>query len=71
MAAKIGDIVRFLNSVGGGRITKIKDNIAYVEDEDGFETPTLIKECVVVNPAVDNTSAKIESKLQQLPKQKE
>lgn len=49
--AKTGDMVRFLNSVGGGRITKIKDNIAYVEDEDGFETPVLIKECVVVGTA--------------------
>lgn len=49
--AKVGDIVRFLNSVGGGRITKIKDNIAYVEDEDGFETPALIRECVVVGTA--------------------
>ena len=49
--AKIGDMVRFLNSVGGGRITKIKDNIAYVEDEDGFETPVLIRECVVVGTA--------------------
>ena len=48
--AQIGDIVRFLNSVGGGRITKIKDNIAYVDD-DGFETPVLLKECVVVTPA--------------------
>lgn len=46
--AKVGDIVRFLNSVGGGKITKIKDNIAYVEDADGFETPVLIRECVVV-----------------------
>lgn len=49
--AKIGDIVRFLNSVGGGRVTKIKDNIAYVEDEDGFETPVLLRECVVVGQA--------------------
>lgn len=49
--AKVGDIVRFLNSVGGGRITKIKDNIAYVEDEDGFETPALVRECVVVGSA--------------------
>lgn len=46
--AKIGDIVRFLNTTGGGRITKIKDNLAYVEDEDGFETPVLMRECVVV-----------------------
>lgn len=49
--AKIGDTVRFLNSVGGGRITKIKDNVAYVEDEDGFETPVLVRECVVVGEA--------------------
>lgn len=49
--AKVGDLVRFLNTVGGGRITKIKDNIAYVEDEDGFETPVLVRECVVVGTA--------------------
>lgn len=48
--AKTGDLVRFLNSVGGGIITRIEGNIAYV-DEDGFETPVLLKECVVVTPA--------------------
>ena len=54
--AKAGDLVRFLNSVGGGRITRIKDNIAYVEDEDGFETPVLIRECVVVGEAPKATT---------------
>lgn len=49
--AKTGDIVRFLNSVGGGKIVRIKDNIAYVEEDDGFETPVLLRECVVVTPA--------------------
>ncbi len=49
--AQIGDTVRFLNSVGGGKIVKIEGNIAYV-DEDGFETPVLLKECVVVTPAI-------------------
>lgn len=49
--AKKGDMVRFLNSVGGGVINRIVDNIAYVEDEDGFETPVLIRECVVVGEA--------------------
>ena len=43
-----GDIVRFLNTTGGGRVVRIKENIAYVEDEDGFETPVLVRECVVV-----------------------
>lgn len=47
MAIKIGDTVRYLNSVGGGRVVKIDGQIAYV-DEDGFETPALIRECVVV-----------------------
>lgn len=50
--AKIGDRVRFLNAVGGGVITRIEGNIAYVDD-DGFETPTLLKECVVVAPAAE------------------
>lgn len=45
--AKVGDRVRFLNSVGGGIIKRIQGNIAYVDD-DGFETPTLLRECVVV-----------------------
>ena len=48
--AKIGDTVRFLNSTGGGKITRIEGQIAYVDD-DGFETPVLLKEVVVVMPA--------------------
>lgn len=48
--AKIGDTVRFLNAVGGGVIKRIDGNIAYVDD-DGFETPTLLRELVVVAPA--------------------
>ncbi|MEE1208035.1 MAG: DUF2027 domain-containing protein [Muribaculaceae bacterium] len=49
--AKIGDIVRFLNDVGGGKVVRIKDSMAYVEDEDGFENPVLLRECVVVQTA--------------------
>ncbi len=61
--AKAGDIVRFLNAVGGGTISKIVGNMAYVIDEDGFETPVLIKECVVIEtqkkvPSVFDTPAK-------------
>ncbi len=48
---KTGDTVRFLNDVGGGVIAKIEGNIAYVRDEDGFETPMPVKELVVVLPA--------------------
>ena len=46
---KIGDKVRFLNAVGGGIVKRFKNkDIVWVEEEDGFETPALIRECVVV-----------------------
>ena len=48
--AQVGDIVRYLDSVGGGTIVRIDGQMAYV-DEDGFETPVLLKQCVVVTPA--------------------
>lgn len=47
---KIGDTVRYLNAVGGGVVRKIEGKVAYV-DEDGFETPVLVSELVVVLPA--------------------
>lgn len=47
---KIGDKVRFLNEVGGGIVAGFADNqTALVRDEDGFEIPVLIRECVVVD----------------------
>lgn len=49
--AKVGDRVRFLNSIGGGVITRIDGKTAYVEDEDGFESPIMLKDVVVVLPA--------------------
>lgn len=48
--AKVGDTVRFLNTTGGGKIIRIEGNMAFVDDE-GFETPVLLKEVVVVLPA--------------------
>lgn len=45
---KIGDTVRFLNDIGGGQVTRIEGKTAYVVDEDGFETPVLLTQCVVV-----------------------
>lgn len=56
--AKVGDIVRFLSSTGGGRIVKIEGNIAHVEEQDGFETPVLLKELVVVTPAGETAVCK-------------
>ena len=47
MKFKIGDRVKFLNSVGGGEITSFLDkNKVMVETEDGFDVPVLIKELV-------------------------
>lgn len=45
---KVGDKVRFLNAVGGGIVRRVDRDVALVEEEDGFETPVLIKECVVI-----------------------
>jgi len=46
---KIGDKVRFLNAVGGGIVKRFKNKeIVWVEEEDGFETPALIRECIVI-----------------------
>ena len=46
----IGDKVRFLNAVGGGRITGFQGkDLVLVTDEDGFEVPTLRHEIVVVD----------------------
>lgn len=48
---KIGDTVRFLNDIGGGKVTRIEGKTAYVVDADGFETPVLQTQCVVVPSA--------------------
>ena len=46
---KIGDKVRFLSEVGGGRVAGFQGkDIALVEDEDGFEIPMPVRECVVI-----------------------
>ena len=45
---QVGSQVRFLNTVGGGRVARITVDTAWVEDADGFEIPTLLKDCVVV-----------------------
>lgn len=47
---KIGSRVRFLSEVGGGTVVGFqKENIVLVEDEDGFQIPTLMSEVVVVD----------------------
>lgn len=45
----IGDEVRFLDTVGGGRVARIDaaQRLVYVEDSDGFEIPTPISQIVL------------------------
>ena len=47
---KIGDKVRFLDEVGGGKVTGFQGkDVVLVMDEDGFDIPMLIRSCVVID----------------------
>ena len=65
---KIGDKVRFLNAVGGGIVKGFKNkDVVWVEEEDGFETPALIRECIVIE--TDKMQAKMPDKPNLLKKE--
>ncbi|TSA24122.1 MAG: DUF2027 domain-containing protein [Bacteroidetes bacterium] len=52
MKLQPGDKVKFLNTTGGGVVTKVLDSrMVLVADEDGFEVPTLISELVKIDPS--------------------
>jgi hypothetical protein len=83
MEIKIGDKVRFLDAIGGGVVTsfKGKDMVMVLED-DGFETPILKRQCVVIEepkklgasvrpPVVATEPVKAESPKPVQPKQPE
>lgn len=56
---QIGDKVRFLNEVGGGRITGFQGkNIVLVQDEDGFDIPMLRSQVVVIDTNANNFAVK-------------
>lgn len=60
---KIGDKVRFLSEVGGGRVAGFQaKDIVLVEDEDGFQVPMRISEVVVVGNEDYDTSHVVEVK---------
>lgn len=49
MNIRKGDHVKYLNDVGGGKVVEIKDKkIAVVLQDDGFEVPVLLNECIKV-----------------------
>ena len=63
---KIGDKVRFLSEIGGGRVAGFQGkNIVLVEDEDGFQVPMPMNEVVVIGEENYDTSHVVEVKQQQ------
>ena len=56
---KIGDKVKFLSEIGGGRIAGFKGkDIALVEDKDGFQIPTPLSDLVLESGAEEYRSVK-------------
>ncbi len=65
---KIGDKVKFLNAVGGGVVTSFAGkNMVNVEDDQGFEIPTLISQLVLLD---DNPDEKKETEKRINPSQR-
>ena len=63
---KIGDQVRFLSEVGGGRVSGFQGkDIVLVEDEDGFDVPMRITEVVVIGEEDYGTGHMVEVKQRQ------
>lgn len=60
---KIGDKVRFLNEVGGGRVSGFQGkDVVLVEDEDGFDVPMRMSEVVVIGDEDYDTHHMVEIK---------
>ncbi len=54
MKFKVGDMVRFLNDTGGGKITRLDvKGYVYVYTQDGFEIPVLANELILQTPAAE------------------
>lgn len=63
---KIGDKVRFLSEIGGGRVAGFQGkNIVLVEDEDGFQVPMATNEVVVIGEENYDTGHVVGLKQQQ------
>lgn len=60
---KIGDKVRFLNEIGGGRVSGFQGkDIVLVEDEDGFDVPMRVTDVVVIGDEDYDTKHMVEAK---------
>ena len=61
---QIGDKVRFLSTVGGGQVKGfLNKQLVIVEDENGFDVPVLISECVVVETAGNEKLGQTETEI--------
>lgn len=62
---KIGDKVRFLSEIGGGRVAGFQGkDIVLVEDEDGFQVPMRMSDVVVIGEENYDTQHVVEIKQQ-------
>lgn len=69
---KIGDKVRFLNEVGGGRVSGFQGkDVVLVEDEDGFDVPMRMSEVVVIGEEDYDTHHMVEIKQTASPEEVE
>lgn len=63
MKFKVGDIVRFLNEKGGGKIARIDDKgYIFVTTQDGFEMPVMANELILETPAMEIPDATVFSR---------
>ncbi len=68
MKVKVGDTVKFLNDVGGGKVTKILNkDTALILGHDGFEVPMLVNELLV--DEVENEYKATSVQIQEPPKE--
>lgn len=58
---KQGDIVSFLNEIGGGKILSIKGKIAQILTDEGFEIPYPIEELVLRKDIFETKSKSVSS----------
>lgn len=60
---KVGDKIRFLNSIGGGMVKGfVNKQVVIIEDEHGFDVPVLVSECVVIEPTAQDKPVEIHQK---------
>lgn len=71
MNFRIGDNVKFLDATGGGVISKIiSASMVYVEDEDGFEIPTMTSNLVKMTEDKDSAASMFDTNYKARPKAK-